>query len=152
MTSKSAIGVCDSRRHEARAAQLELGQRLLRRQEEALADDVVDVVEELIDRLEAQVGHPDVVGVRERQRDPQPAGVRLGDVADLARQGGAGGVALCGRLLRAQAFQGNTRVPSRTAGRELAVYEPAFGAGSAFAGAAATARPPVVAGGRCARA
>jgi hypothetical protein len=58
MTSKSAIGVCDSRTR--RAAQLELGQSLLRGQEEALADDAVDGVEQLVDRLEAQVGHPDV--------------------------------------------------------------------------------------------
>src|SRR5712692_2835383 len=38
--------------------------------EEALADQVWHAVEEPVDPLEAEVGHPDLVGVRESERDP----------------------------------------------------------------------------------
>ena len=66
-----------------RASRREL---LLRRQEHALADDALVGVEELVDGLEAEVRHPDEVGVRKRQGDAQPAAVRLADVPDLARR------------------------------------------------------------------
>ena len=55
-------------------------------QEHALAHDVVQAVEQPVDGLEAQVGHPDPIGVRERERDAQPAGVRLAHVADFTRE------------------------------------------------------------------
>ena len=55
-------------------------------QEDALAHDVVQLVEEPVDRLEAQVGHSDEVGVRERERDAEAAAVRFADVADFARE------------------------------------------------------------------
>ncbi len=103
-------------RDEPGATRLELGQGRLRRQEEPLADDVVEIVEQPVDGLEAEVRHPDVVAVRERQGHPEPAGVRLDDVADLARQGGAGELTLCVRLRGGQAFQGNTRVRARPDG------------------------------------
>ena len=51
-------------------------------------------VEERIHRLEPEVGHPDEVGVRERERHAQPAAVRLAYVADLLRQEVAGAFAL----------------------------------------------------------
>jgi hypothetical protein len=62
------------------------GQLALRRQEHALADDVLLRVEQLVHRLEAEVRHRDEVGVRERERHPQPPAVRLADVANLFRQ------------------------------------------------------------------
>ena len=69
-------------------------QLLLRRQEHALAHHVVEVVEEPVDRLEAEVRHPDEVGVGKRERDAQPAAVRLADVADFARENVARAFAL----------------------------------------------------------
>src|SRR5687768_10063655 len=62
--------------------------------ERPLAHDVVFRVEQLVDRLEAEVGHPDEVGVRKHQRHPQLAAVRLADVADLLRQEFQGAFAL----------------------------------------------------------
>ena len=59
-------------------------QLLLAGQEDALAHHVLQLVEEPVDRLEAQVGHSDEVGVRERERDAKPAAVRFADVADFA--------------------------------------------------------------------
>ena len=83
MTSKSATGVCDSivtmRVPDSRSD----GQFLLRRQERALADDVGLVVEQPVDRLEAEVRHPDEIGVGENQGDPQPVGVRLAHVTNF---------------------------------------------------------------------
>ena len=52
-------------RQQRRLRRRQLGQLLLRRQEEPLADDVVLGVEQAVDRLEAEVRHPDPVGVRE---------------------------------------------------------------------------------------
>ena len=80
MTSKSATGVWDSS-DKARVCREEFRQLLLRRQEKALADDVVEGVEEAIDRLEPEVRHPDPVGVREGQGHAQTTAVRLTDVA-----------------------------------------------------------------------
>ena len=69
----------------AAAAGGELGLQLLPAgQEHALADDVAQLVEEPVHRLEAQVGHPDEVGIRERERDAQPPAVRFSDEADFA--------------------------------------------------------------------
>ena len=59
-------------------------QFLFRRQADALADHVLQLVEEPVDRLEAQVGHPDEVGVGKRERDAQPSAVRFADVSDFA--------------------------------------------------------------------
>ncbi len=56
------------------------------RQEHALAHDIIQLVEEPVDRLEAQVGHSDEVRVRERERDAEAAAVRFADVADFARE------------------------------------------------------------------
>src|SRR5437667_5842477 len=39
-------------------------------EEETLADEVRDAVEEPVDPLKAEVGHPDLVGVGEPERDP----------------------------------------------------------------------------------
>ena len=58
----------------------------LRRQEEALADDVRLFVEELVHGLKPEVRHPDEVGVRKRQRHAQLPAVRFADVSDLLRQ------------------------------------------------------------------
>ena len=44
---------------------------LVVREEDALADDVRQVVPELVDALEADVRHPDVVSVRIGERDPE---------------------------------------------------------------------------------
>ena len=65
MTSKSPTGVCDSSVTSGAFAADELGELLLRRQEEPLADDVGLGVEQAVDGLEAEVRHPDPVGVRE---------------------------------------------------------------------------------------
>ena len=59
-------------------------QFLAAREEYALAHDIVQLVEEPVDRLEAQVGHSDEVRVRERERDAKAAAVRFADVADFA--------------------------------------------------------------------
>ena len=79
-----ATGVCDSSVSERRARRQLRLQLLLRRQEHPLAHHVVQLVEEPVDRLEAEARHPDEVGVRERQRDAQTAAVRLPHVADFA--------------------------------------------------------------------
>ena len=65
MTSNSPTGVCDSSVRSGVLRREQLGELLLRRQEHALADDVVLGVEQAVDRLEAEVGHADPVGVRE---------------------------------------------------------------------------------------
>ena len=84
--SKSRTGVCDSI-VTIRAPDCEQAlQLLLGRQEHALAHDVGLIVEEPVNRLEAQVGHPDEVRVRKREGDAQPVGVRLLHVADFAGQ------------------------------------------------------------------
>ena len=62
----------------------------LRRQEHALAHDALVGVEERVDGLQAEVRHPDEVGVRERQGHTQPAGVRLADGPDFASEQCAG--------------------------------------------------------------
>ena len=74
-------------REERRPGRDQLGELLFRRQEDALADDVVLGVEEAVHRLKAEVRHPDPVGVRERERDAQTIAVRLSDVADFFREG-----------------------------------------------------------------
>ncbi len=71
-------------RHDLRARGEHALQLFSRRQEEPLADDVGLIVEEAINGLEAEVGHPDEVGVRERERDAQAVAVRLLYVADFA--------------------------------------------------------------------
>ncbi len=58
----------------------------LGRQEKALADDVRLFVEELVHRLKSQVGHPDEVGVRKRQRHAQLPAVGFADVSNLLGQ------------------------------------------------------------------
>jgi hypothetical protein len=45
---------------------------------------VLQLVEEPVHRLEAQVGHSDEIRIRKRQRDAQPPTVRFADEADLA--------------------------------------------------------------------
>ncbi len=70
-----------------------LGQFLLGRQEHALADDVVDVIEEPVDRLQPEARHAHVVGIRKRECHAEAARVGLGDVADLACEGGTRAVA-----------------------------------------------------------
>ena len=84
MTSNSLTGVCDSSVTIRVPDCEQRRQLLLRRQEHALAHDVGLVVEQPVDRLEAEVRHPDEIGVRERQGDAQPVGVRLTDVADFS--------------------------------------------------------------------
>ena len=74
---------------EAQAGTKHLGQLLLRRQEDAFADDVVALVEEAVHGLETEVGHADEVGVGECQCDAQTIAVRLADAANLAAQEGA---------------------------------------------------------------
>ena len=61
-------------------------QFLLRGQEHPLAHDVVQIVEEAVDGLEAEARHADVVRVWKGQRDAEAAAVRLAHVADLARE------------------------------------------------------------------
>ncbi len=70
------------------------GQLRLRRQEHPLADDVVFSVEQLVDRLEAEVRHPDEVGVGKRERDAEPSAVRLRHVAHFFRENLAGPLTL----------------------------------------------------------
>ena len=77
MTSNSPTGVCDSSVSSGAFAAEQLGELLLRRQEDPLADDVVLGVEQAVDRLEAEVRHADPVGVRKRQGDAQAIAVRL---------------------------------------------------------------------------
>src|SRR5262249_44526930 len=60
---------------------------LLGRQEHSLADDVVLLIEQAVDGLEAEVRHPDPVSVREGERDAQTIAVWLLDVANLFRKG-----------------------------------------------------------------
>ena len=62
------------------------GELLPAGQEDALAHDVLQLVEEPVDGLEAQVGHSDEVRVRERERDAKAAAVRFADVADFPRK------------------------------------------------------------------
>ena len=70
-----------------RRAALELrAQFLLRRQEDALADDIIQVVEQPVDRLEPQAGHADPVRIWKRERDAEAATVRLQHVARFAGQ------------------------------------------------------------------
>lgn len=84
MTSKSLTGVCDSSVSSG-VRDFELGLHfLLPRQKCALADDVVQVVEEAVDRLQAEAGHADVIRIRKNERDAKPAGVRLAHVANFA--------------------------------------------------------------------
>ena len=66
----------------------------LGRQERALADDAILGVEERIDRLEAEIGHPDEIGIGKGERHPQPAAMGLPHVTDLLRQEIAGLLAL----------------------------------------------------------
>jgi hypothetical protein len=54
------------------------------REKYALAHHVRQLVEEPVHRLEAQVGHPDEVRIRERERDAKLAAVRFSDEADFA--------------------------------------------------------------------
>ncbi len=68
-------------------------QLLPRWQEHPLAHHVLHLVEETVDGLEAQVGHPDVVGVRERERHAKPLPVRLHDGTGFAGQRGPGPIA-----------------------------------------------------------
>jgi hypothetical protein len=88
------VEVADERlrfdRHERRARLLEGGHFALGRQEGPLAHDPVLGVEQTVDRLEAEVGHADEVGVGKHQRDAQAAGVRFAHVADLLGQEGLG--------------------------------------------------------------
>jgi hypothetical protein len=58
---------------ERRAGALELGAVHVVGEERALADDVRLRVQELVDTLEAEVGHPHEVEVRPAQRDPERA-------------------------------------------------------------------------------
>ena len=81
-------------RDDARAGLEQRLQLLLRRQEHALAHDVGLIVEEPVDRLEAQIRHPDEVRVRKREGDAQPIVVRLLHVAALTRQEISGAIAL----------------------------------------------------------
>jgi hypothetical protein len=92
------IEVADERlrlqRHEigpGRALRFELA---LRRQEHPLADDVLFGVEEGVHRLESEVGHPDEIGIGERERDAKPATVRLAYIAHFLREELAGSIAL----------------------------------------------------------
>ena len=66
------------------------GQILLGRQEHALADDALVGVEQPVDGLQAEVGHPDEVGVRERERHAQPAAVGLAHRSHFAGEQLAG--------------------------------------------------------------
>lgn len=59
------------------------GEFLFGWQEDAFADYVIAFVEEAIDRLEPEVGHPNEVGVGEAEGDAQTVAVRLLDVADF---------------------------------------------------------------------
>ncbi len=74
-------------RDEARPARQHVLRLGLRRQEHPLAHHLVEVVEQPVHRLEAEVGHPDVVGVRKRQGYPQARPARLDDVANLPGEG-----------------------------------------------------------------
>jgi hypothetical protein len=67
---------------------------LFRRQEKPFAHDVVVRVEKLINRLEAEIRHPNVVGVGKCQRHPQAIGVRLAGIADFFCKNGSGGLFL----------------------------------------------------------
>ena len=66
-----------------------LFQLLFGRQEQTLAHDFVLRVEELIDGLEAEIRHPDEIGIGKGQRDAKPPGVRLAHVAHFLRERGS---------------------------------------------------------------
>ena len=74
--SNSPTGVCDSSvTSPARGAQrLQLA---LRREERAFAHDPVFRVEKRYTVWKSEVGHPDEVGIRERERHAKPSAVRL---------------------------------------------------------------------------
>ena len=99
--SKSLHGCLRLDRHDPGTRRQQGLQFLLRRQKHALTDDVGVLVEEAVNRLEAEVGHSDEVGVRKRERDPQLAVVRFPYVADFARQQVARDLVLRQRLPRA---------------------------------------------------
>ena len=71
---------------ERRAGRELRGELRLGRQKHPLADDVGFGIEQLVDRLKAQVRHPDEIGIRKGQRHAQPAAVRFADVSNLLRQ------------------------------------------------------------------
>ena len=81
-------------RDERRARRQQLGQFLFRRQEDALAHDVVLRIQQAIHGLEAEVRHPDPISIGKRQGDAQPIAVRLDDVAGLFVEGGPCALAL----------------------------------------------------------
>ena len=83
-TSKSRTGVSDSTVRSGLPEASCAASSWRAGQEHALAHDVLQLVEEPVDRLEAQVGHSDEVRVRERERDAEAAAVRFADVADFA--------------------------------------------------------------------
>ena len=94
MTSKSLTGVCDSIvtsgvLDASSSASSCLGGRNTRSQTMSSLR-----VEQAVDRLEAEVRHPDPVRVGERQRHAQPIAVRLDDVADFFGEGGSCALAL----------------------------------------------------------
>ncbi len=68
------------------APRRERGDFLLRRQEHTLADHSLVGVEQPVDGLQAEIGHPDEIRVGERERDPQTAAMRLPDVPDFPRK------------------------------------------------------------------
>jgi hypothetical protein len=61
-------------------------QLLFRREKHPLAHDGVVRVEELVNRLEAEIRHPDVVGIGKCQRHAKAIGVGLANVAHFLRQ------------------------------------------------------------------
>ena len=72
----------------------ELSKLLFRRQEKSLADDIIVCIEQAVDRLEPEVGHPDEVGVGEHKGDSKPPAVRLRHVPHFLRQDLAGAFTL----------------------------------------------------------
>ena len=74
------------KRQQSRARRDQLGDFLLRREEEPFAHDIVVRVEQAIHGLESEVRHPDPVRVGEGERDAQATAMRLPEVANFLRQ------------------------------------------------------------------
>ena len=82
-------------RQDRRPGRGQLRKLLLGRKKKPFADDVRFSVEQPVDRLEAEVGHADPVGVRKGERDSQAITVRFADEADFFGEDVPCAFALC---------------------------------------------------------